>query len=523
VNLSGTLNFGDHSTIYGGYSKGYDYMDETNNIISIPGGNAFRGNTLNIIGSEFSVSSLKNFENYNFTLPAVLTPQTVMVTITGDPVELRNSNVAVTGKLPGGYVAKFNPGDRITLISHTTGNIRRDLMPTGVPIRQGVFIYEFYLNLDNMGDRSLYLDFKDTYAAPEAKSVLQGRTASLATLNRAMDLNAWDGMEEACRARGIFAVVGGNFSRYNTGSYVDMQGASVMTGYSWRPHFGRGKVVLTSFFEAGRGEYDTYNHFPDKTLPSGTIIPASNIRASGNVSYYGGGLLTRYCKRNGMYYEGSIKAGGTETSYYSRDLSVLTNCDARYNLNSPYFAMHGGFGREWQFSRRLSFDMYGKYFWTHQPGKTVDIAGDPINFDAMNSQRMRFGGRGYYTVNRNVKTYFGAAWEHEFSGTSRGNAYGYEFDSPSLKGHTGIGEVGVSFKPVLLGRAISEKMSAGLDYLPWHKLPNHRMPSAYVPWDKLPWNKQTWAHLPLYMDVGVQGYVGQREGIAANLQVRYER
>jgi hypothetical protein len=29
--------------------------------------------------------------------------------------------------------------------------------------------------------------------------------------------------------------------------------------------------------------------------------------------------------------------------------------------------------------------------------------------------------------------------------------------------------------------------------------------------------------MPLNIDLGMQGYVGQREGVAANLQVRYER
>ena len=60
---------------------------------------------------------------------------------------------------------------------------------------------------------------------------------------------------------------------------------------------------------------------------------------------------------------------------------------------------------------------------------------------------------------------------------AKATTYGYGIDAPSLRGSTGVGELGVSVK---VQRA-----------------------------------------LPLALDFGVQGYVGKREGVAGSVQVRW--
>jgi len=66
-------------------------------------------------------------------------------------------------------------------------------------------------------------------------------------------------------------------------------------------------------------------------------------------------------------------------------------------------------------------------------------------------------------------------WEYEFDGTARATTNGLAIDAPSLRGGTGVGEVGLIWKPT--------------------------------------------SYRGLYADLGIQGYTGQREGITANLQV----
>jgi outer membrane autotransporter protein len=123
--------------------------------------------------------------------------------------------------------------------------------------------------------------------------------------------------------------------------------------------------------------------------------------------------------------------------------------------------------------------VYGKYFWLHQDENNTRIStGEKVKFDTVDSQRARGGARFTYALNDYVSPYIGAAYEHEFAGDSKASVYGLEIKKSSLKGDTGIGEVGLIMKPS----------------------------------DKYPW----------IIDLGVQGYTGQREGIGGSLRVGFE-
>jgi len=104
-------------------------------------------------------------------------------------------------------------------------------------------------------------------------------------------------------------------------------------------------------------------------------------------------------------------------------------------------------------------------------------SGDPVKFDAVDSHRLRGGGRFSYAVNEFVSPYIGAAYEHELDGKAKATTYGHSIPTPKMTGGTGIGELGLSLKP-----------------------------------------SQT---LPLTFDLGVQGYTGKREGVTGSLQLRY--
>ena len=69
------------------------------------------------------------------------------------------------------------------------------------------------------------------------------------------------------------------------------------------------------------------------------------------------------------------------------------------------------------------------------------------------------------------------AWEHEFSGKANGTTYELSLDELSLKGDSGIVEVGVNVKAGNTGR--------------------------------------------LSFDANVSGYVGQREGVAGKFRMNY--
>jgi outer membrane autotransporter protein len=228
-----------------------------------------------------------------------------------------------------------------------------------------------------------------------------------------------------------------------------------------------------AFFEYGSGSYDTYNSFSN----------AVSVHGDGDIYHIGGGVLGRMDFLNTgpghIYTEASFRAGGVHNEYDSSDLRDSQGRKAEYDSSSAYYGFHLGTGYVWNITDAASLDLYGKYFWTRQEGDSVRLStGDPVKFKDTDSSRLRFGGRFAYAVNECVSPYIGAAWEHEFNGKARATTNGYAIDAPSLRGDTGIGELGLTFKP-----------------------------------------SQT---LPLSFDLGVQGYAGKREGMTGTLQAKWE-
>jgi outer membrane autotransporter protein len=372
------------------------------------------------------------------------------------------------------------PGHKLTLLSSSG--------LSGIPANQGL--------AGNLGvTRSwtagltwdaydLYAEITSVEASPESKALSEGALAGLSLVNQGADLIAGKGMAEAAKASGqagatggyslgTFGAVSGGFSRYNTGSHVDMSSLSLISGLSFGADLPPGRLTLGAFFEYGNGSYNTYNSFSN----------AADIHGKGNAYYLGGGVLGRMdfveTDPGNFYAEASFRAGSTHNSYSNGDLRDYHGRSAAYDYNAAYYGLHAGLGYVWNFTEKASLDLYGKYFWTRQQGKDVTLSTDErVTFKDADSSRLRLGGRLAYDANEQVSPYIGAAWEREFDGTMRASAYGHEFPSPSLRGDTGIGELGLIFKPS--------------------------------------------RNLPLSIDLGVQGYAGKREGVTGSLQIRYE-
>jgi outer membrane autotransporter protein len=171
--------------------------------------------------------------------------------------------------------------------------------------------------------------------------------------------------------------------------------------------------------------------------------------------------------------------GRVESEFSSSDLRDTNGRKADYDSESLYYGLHFGAGYVWNITDAASLDLYGKYFWTRQEGDSVKLStGEPVHFDAVDSHRIRAGGRFAYAVNEYFSPYVGAAYEHEFDGKARATTDSFRIDAPTLEGSTGIGEFGLSFRPT--------------------------------------------ASIPLSIDLGVQGYTGQREGVTGSLHLKLE-
>ena len=216
-------------------------------------------------------------------------------------------------------------------------------------------------------------------ATDQSKALSEGFLGGLALNLQGADLVAGRGMDSAVRASsgtddaerhgfaGFGALSGGSL-RYNTGSHLDMNSLSLLTGLAWGIDLAPGRLTLGAFFEYGNGSYDTHNSFTN----------AASVDGDGNAYYLGGGILARMDFVNigpGRFYaEASGRAGKTHNEYDSSDLRDAAGRKADYDSSSPYYGLHFGTGYVWNINDAATLDLYGKYFWTRQQGDSVGLS-----------------------------------------------------------------------------------------------------------------------------------------------------
>ncbi|MCM0758844.1 autotransporter outer membrane beta-barrel domain-containing protein [Sporomusa sphaeroides DSM 2875] len=434
------------SSIYGGWTNP-----------SFSGTSA--GNTLNVNGFRGTLYDVNKFQNYNFFLPASLRNGGTVLTVTSQ-TNLSGTHVVITGMESGTLLA---PGNTVTLIS-STQNAPDSYSATNV--RSGIsLIYDFSIEA---AGTALTATVKSAGVNPQTKALVEGYAANMAFVNQGADLAGGTGMADAmAKAKAAngniasFGAVSGGSSRYKTGSHADVDGTSLMTGFVTKRDIENGSLVRGLFLEAGWGNYDTYNSFAN--MPS--------VRGDGDTSYYGLGALLRHDAPDGRYLEGSVRGGKSRTTFGSGDLN-----NASYTTNSGYYGAHIGIGKL-KTEGNKTLDYYAKYFWTHQNGSDVRVAGEPFSFAGVDSSRLRGGVRlSQEKPDGKSTSYVGLAYEYEFDGKAKGSVYGLDLEAPSLKGGTGIVELGMSFK-------------------------------------SRPASSNT-------LELGLQGYAGKREGVTGTVQFK---
>lgn len=290
----------------------------------------------------------------------------------------------------------------------------------------------------------------------QTKAPVEGQASMMALSVQGGDLAAGAGIARAMGATSgvsgtsAFGASGGGSSRYKSGSHVDVDGFSVMLGAAKRFSRNTGQLLAGAFVEGGWGHYDTYNEFS-----SGVV------RGGGKSRYAGAGVLLRRdwgavdaqgrsqalagTGPGAPYVEGSLRLGRVSSNWSSNEMQG--SADASYDTSALYYGAHVGVGYVLPLWQRNSLDISAKYFWTHQQGDKVTIAGDPYHFQSVDSHRSRLGARFNHQFTEHVAGYLGAAWEREFDGAARATVYGLETPSPSLKGDTGVFELGFELKP----------------------------------------------------------------------------
>ena len=403
------------------------------------------GNVLEIRGTGLVAGAIMNFDHYQYVLPAGTVPGVPVLTT--DVTCMCDATVSVDAERGAG---PFQPGTRITLMhSDDLDSERYSDTPTYITGRQGLALsYRWGLTAT---PTDLIATVDEVRVNEESKAPIEGRIAPMALISQAGDMIAGAAMDQARAAANAgawtgFGALGGGRSRYDSGSHVDVDGLSFVLGAARRFDTRYGSLSAGAFVELGTGHYDSYNRFN-----SGTA------RGSGKTRYYGAGLMARQDFADpaaadargplGPYAEASLRAGRASSDWRSADLTRMLGTNASYDSAAPYYGAHLGLGYVAGLGARTSLDLYAKYFWNHQDGDRVSIAGDDFRFSDTDSHRVRAGARVGYAFGEQARAYAGAAWEHEFDGDARATVYGFEAPGPSLKGDTGVFELGLEIAP----------------------------------------------------------------------------
>jgi hypothetical protein len=492
-------------TIYGGYVFSSANVEATDNTVTIMGGTFTNGaqvfggyfaigtgdvysrNTFNL-HSPITLQVIYNFENLNFFLPSTMAAGGTMLTVYSADLTDGGSGLAKVNVGIEGSSSPLRMGDEVILIDATAGSLIVDQVTgsaDGTGMAGVTLQYGFGIRVES--NKLIAKVTVGPSASPRAKPISEGFLAGLALAGQVADLAAGQGMAEAATAArraerqgtgsrtglAVFAAIHGGKIKYYTGSHMKLASFSVMAGLSRGADLPPGRLTLGVFAEYGNGSYDTYNSFSDSAA----------VHGGGEVTYAGAGILGRMDFsewRSGSFYaEASFRAGHARNEFSSGDLRDASGRAASYDSSSSYYGMHAGFGRSQRLGDAALLDVYVKSFWTRQEGDEVRLStGDIVRFEDADSTRLRLGGRLSLASGGCATPYFGVAWEREFDGNARAFANGFAIEEPSLRGWTGIGEIGVTFVPS--------------------------------------------SSLPISLDIGVQGYAGKREGVTGSIDLKIE-
>lgn len=477
VNITGGTITGN---IYGGDSYNADDEHNTVNIsgnvnlastVSIYGGNRFmgaathNGNTLNLNWSG-TISNLGSFEFINLTVneATVANNNTVLKIMGTGSASLSNSHVRIAA-FEGNH--NWTPGEQITLISKSSNTNTARLY--GGQVQQGLarkldydmqFVGPTNAVVATITDIKINDDVADLPTGTGATNEFLKGTADL--LDSANLVEEIDGLSR------VIGVVKHSRSKFGSDSNATVNGTAMLLGASHKLQGKGGYVMLGGFVEGGWGNYDTHSNFGD----------SGEINSSGKTNYHGLGFAMRNVRDNGVYTGASVRLGRAFTHHNSSNLKDSAGNLASYDINSMYYGLNLGVGKVINLTDKNKLDVYGKYMFLHQNGSSVTISGDNFNFKAIDSHRLRTGAKFLHKNNKQLDTYLDLAYEYEFSGKASAVTYGVELPYISVKGGTAIAELGITYKP-----KNNDKFE---------------------------------------MKLGVQGYVGKRQGFSGNVQLNWK-
>ena len=477
VYISGGSVSGD---VYGGYiddsGSAYDNEIIISGSADITNANLYgrndkasgTGNTLTIDGWSGSTKSVQNFNSINFDNINWQNGGTVLTITEGADNDLANTEIYLNS-IAGG--SKIAVGDTMTLIESTNS------VNLGIDKNKITINNNFFAGVAAQGtgtatvkdDGSVAFTVDTLKANSQIDLVAENRAVAAAFVNQGTDLIS-DSLDTISRYSNYgvktFAAVHGNRSKYDVNSDIKINGWSVIAGVGNTDKFDNGSEFSWGvFYENGSGNYRTYNEFNNEFF-----------RGDGSLVYNGGGIAARYTNKNGVYTEGSLRAGMLKSDMDNALRDGAGNFYG-YESESAYYGAHLGVGKIISLSESSDLDVYGKFFHTYTEGDSFKVANDEFEFDSINSDRLRIGARITSNKENKFSTYYGLAYEYEFNGDADMTAQGLKAPTQSLQGSSVMAEIGFNYQPT---------------------------PDS-------PWS----------FDLNMRGYTGERQGGSFNVQATY--
>ena len=430
-----------------------------------------KGNTLNVRGTGLTAKNIAAFNTVNFyTSPGKIKDTTLLTLNGGQQTDL--SGVQINTTIHNGSV--LAAGDVVHLLANDA-TIKTDAATDITnPVQSGVVEYKGTTKLSEDG-KSLDFTAESSSLTEQSKSLTETRAATTTLLNSGADFfasvgitnavdaavreafgdaggasagtlsggassdgnNTESGNDSAGEVKAVrsgsftpFVAVGGSNMRAKSGSYVDTHGWNINAGFARVLKNKNGTMAFGPIVEYGRGNYTSH-------LDDGT-------RGDGDAKFFGGGLFLRQDNTSGFWYEGSLRAGHMKSDYRGN----LNLANVTYDTSSNYFAAHLGIGKVNKVSEKGSLDLYTKLFYAHQGSSGADLStGQHFEFGAVDSVRWRVGGKYSHQVSKTGVMYAGLAYEYEFKGDATASYQGMSTPSPSIKGSSGLLELGYRMKP----------------------------------------------------------------------------
>lgn len=417
------------------------------------------GNVLNMDWAG-SIASLRNFEKMNFVVSDAVVDNGYTILNVNQVSMIQGSDIRIT-EFRGSH--KWSVGDVITVISKSDGtsNLFGGSAQIGLTHK-----FDYDMVYDGTVNKAVMAKISGYGINYDVGDLPSGGASTNEFLKGSADLiDSADLVEEIDGLSRLIGVVKHSRSKIGSGSTADVNGTSMLLGASRKYQGNGGYIMLGGFVEGGWGSYNTHSNFSAD----------SEINSSGKTSYHGLGIAARNIRDNGVYTAATLRLGRAFTHHNSSNLTDTNGDMARYDSDSVYYGVNLGVGKVHKLSDKNQLDVYGKYLFLHQTGADLTILGDQITFNSINSHRLRAGAKLTHQANSNLNTYIDLGYEYEFNGKASASASGDELPYLSVRGGTATAEIGLVYKP------------------------------------KTVKNFET--------KLGFQGYIGKRQGYAANMNL----